>query len=119
LPTAISTPRLLQEGSRSEPFDLQLQRGGKSRQLKGAKGFLQRQATLAQEPFRPSLSAKCFLVFGQLMQIRFMGHPFFAGTHSQISKLFRHAAEFETIQDGLEVLVTIENVRHMPSLQME
>ena len=49
------------------------------------------------------------------MQIGFVGESLFRRTQGQISEVFGHAGELETMQDGFELLVTIGGVRHRPS----
>jgi hypothetical protein len=48
-----------------------------------------------------------------------MGQPFFGGTQGEIGKVFGHTSQFQTVQDGFEILMTIDEVRHTSSLLME
>ncbi len=111
--------RLLQKRTWLEPFNLELQGGGKPLEVKGPKCFLQRQATVAQESFCPSFLAQRFLLFGELMQIGFMTESFFGGAQREVREVFCHPGEFETVEDGFEILMAIDGVRHRPSLLME
>jgi hypothetical protein len=41
------------------------------------------------------------------MEIGFMAEPFFRRSQREIGKVFGHARELETIQNGFELLMTI------------
>jgi len=43
------------------------------------------------------------------MQIGFMAEPFFRRPQREIGKMFGHARELETVQDGFELLMTIRS----------
>src|SRR6266436_2958641 len=86
--------RVLEESPRFESLDLELEGGGEPLEIESSEGFLQRQARSTQEPFCPSFLSDSLFLFGD-------------------------ASEFETIQNGFEILMTIQRVRHRPSLRME
>ncbi len=108
--------RLFKERSLLQALDLQLERRGKALQIEGAKGLFQRQAALAQQAFCPSLMADGFFPLRSFMQIDFMREAFLGRFQSQVGETARHAGEFEAVQERMQVLVTIDGVRHSSSL---
>lgn len=68
-----------------------------------------------EPPFRSSLVAQRLLLSCQFMQVGFMGEPFFGRTQGQIGKMRGHARQFQTIQEGFELLMAIDGMRHRPS----
>src|SRR5215469_1051556 len=110
---------VLQEGSWFEPFDLELERRSEKALVQGAEGLLRRQACLVQEPFGAASAAQGVLLPGQFMQIGFMRESFFGGPQSEIGKLSGHPGQLEPFEQGFELLMAIERIRHGRTSQRE
>src|SRR6266566_4530643 len=64
--------RVLEESSRFESLDLELESGGEPLEIERAEGFLQRQARSTQEPFCPSFLSDSLFLPGEFMQVGFV-----------------------------------------------